>query len=100
MRPSKNLENKIPSADRLKSLASMYERSGSQFFRITTGMQSRPDTFEESRIAMTFLIIMGVTEICGFSLVVEGKACNEIPEFSRLEFFEKFYLALSNLEDV
>ena len=32
----------------------MCERSGPQFFRITTGIQSGPDTFDESRFAMTF----------------------------------------------
>ena len=37
----------------------MYESSGSQLFRI----QSGPDTFDESRFIMTFLTILGVTEI-------------------------------------
>ena len=32
----------------LKSSASMYESSGSQFFRTTTRIQSRPDTFDGS----------------------------------------------------
>ena len=35
---------------------------------------------------MTFLIIVGVTEICCFRLVLEGKTSKEIPESSRLEF--------------
>ena len=52
---------------------------------------------------MTFLTILGVTEIlCSFGLVLEGKTGREIPESSRLEFLEKFsanYLALSNAED-
>ena len=40
---------------------------------------------------MTFLTIMGVTEIlCRFRLVLEEKAGKEIPESSRLEFLEKF----------
>ena len=40
---------------------------------------------------MTFLIILGVTEIlCSFRLYVEGKTGKEIPESSKLEFFEKF----------
>ena len=40
---------------------------------------------------MTFLTILGVTEIlCSFRLVLEGKTCKEIPESSRLEFLEKF----------
>ena len=52
---------------------------------------------------MTFLTILGVTEIlCSFGLVLEGKTGREIPESSRLEFLEKFSandLALSNAED-
>ena len=39
---------------------------------------------------MTFLTILGVTEICSFRLVVEGKKGKEIPEPSRLEFLENF----------
>ena len=69
----------------------MYESSGSQFFRTTTGIQSRPDAFDESRFVMTFLIILGVMEIlCTFRLVPEGKTVKVIPESSRLEFLEKF----------
>ena len=79
MRPSNNLENETLS-DTLKSLASMYESSGSQFFRTTTGMQSGPDAFNESRFAMTFLTILGVMEIlCSFRLVLQGKTDKEIP---------------------
>ena len=51
---------------------------------------------------MTFLIILGVTEICSFRLVLEGKTGKEIPESSRLEFLEKFSannFALSDAED-
>ena len=62
MRPFNNLENKTLS-NTLKSLASMYESSGSQFFRTTTGIQSGPDALDESRFAMTFLTILGVMEI-------------------------------------
>ena len=65
----------------LKSLASMPESSGSQFFRTTTGIQSGPDAFDESRFIMTFLTILGVTEIlCSFRLVLERKTGKEIPE--------------------
>ena len=40
---------------------------------------------------MTFLIILGVTEIlCSFRLVLAGKTGKEIPQSSRLEFLEKF----------
>ena len=53
---------------------------------------------------MTFLTILGVTEIlCSFRLVIEGKTGNkEIPESSRLELLEKFSannFALSDAED-
>ena len=40
---------------------------------------------------MTFLTILGVTEIlCSFKLVLEGKTGKELPESSRLDFLEKF----------
>ena len=52
---------------------------------------------------MTFLTILGVTEIlCSFKLVLEGKTSKEIPESSRLEFLEKFSannFPLSDAED-
>ena len=82
----------------------MYEMSGSQFFRTTTGIQSRPDTFHGSRYhVITFLTILGIMEIlCCFNLVLEGKTDKEIPQSSRLEFLEKFLVnifVLSNVED-
>ena len=81
----------------------MYESSGSQFFRTTTGIQPGPDAFDESRFFMTFLTILGAIEIsCSFRLVLEGKIGKEIPESSRLEFFKKFLpnnFALSDAED-
>ena len=90
MRPCNNLENKTFS-DILKSLASIYESSGSQFYRTTTGIQSGQDKFDESRFVVTFLTILGVMEIlCSFRLVLEGKASKEIPEPSRLEVLEIF----------
>ena len=52
----------------------MYESSGSQFFRTTTGIESGPDAFDQSRFVMTFLTILGVMDIlCSFRLVLEGK---------------------------
>ena len=70
----------------------MYEGSGSQFFRTTTGIQSGPDAFDGSKFAMTFLTIFGIMEIlCNFRLVLEGKTGKEIPESSRLEFLGKFF---------
>ena len=86
-----------------KSLANTLESPGSQFFRITTGIQSGLDAFDKSRFIMAFLTIVGVTEIlCSFKLVLEGKTDKEIPESSRLEFLEKFSannFALSDAED-
>ena len=50
---------------------------------------------------MTFLTILGVTEIlCSFKLVLEGKAGKEIPESSRLEFLEKCSVNNFDLSDV
>ena len=52
---------------------------------------------------MTFLTILGVTEIlCSFRLVLERKTGKEIPESSRLEVVEKSLAnnyALSDAED-
>ena len=52
---------------------------------------------------MTFLTILGVTEIlCSFRLVLEGKTGKEIPESSRFGFLEMFLannFALSDGED-
>ena len=65
--------------------------SGSQFFRATTGIQSGPDAFDESRFIMTFLTILRVTEILSSArLVLEGKTGKEIPESLRLVFLESF----------
>ena len=62
-----------------------------------------PVAFDESRFVMTFLTILGVTEIsCSFRLVLEGKTGKEILESSRLELLEKFLankFPLSDAED-
>ena len=81
----------------------MYQSSCSQFFRTTTGIQSGPDAFDEPRFVMTFLTILGGTEILrNFRLVLEGKTGKEIPGLSKLEFLQKFLansFALANPED-
>ena len=75
----------------LKSSASIYESSGSQFSRTTTGIQSGPDAFHKTKFAVIFLTILGVTEILrSFRLFLEGKTGKKIPELSRSEFLEKF----------
>ena len=79
----------------------MYESSGSQFFRTTAEIQSRPDAFDKSMLVMTFLTNIGVRIIYRFRLDLEGKAGKEIPESSRLEFLEEFSannFALSNAQ--
>ena len=52
---------------------------------------------------MTFLTILGVTEIlCSIRVVLVRKTAKEIPESSRLEFLEKLIaknFALSDAED-
>ena len=53
MGPSNDLENKILS-DTLKSLASMYDSSGSLFLRSTNEIQLGPDAFDKSRLVLTF----------------------------------------------
>ena len=81
----------------------MSESSGSQSFRTTTGMQSRPDTSDKSRIIMTFFTILRLKEIlCSFRLVLEEKKGREIPESSRLDCLENFSannFALSDAQD-
>ena len=58
----------------LKSSGSIYERSGSQFLRSTTGTQLGREAFEKARLIMTFLTKLGVTEtLCNFRLVLDGK---------------------------
>ena len=82
---------------------SFSERSGSQFFRTTTGIQSGLDAFDESRFVTIFLTILGIKEIlCSFRLVLEGKKGKEIPKSPRLEFIENFLannFALSDTEE-
>ena len=71
-----------------------------QFFRTTTGIQSGPDAFDESRFVMTILIILGVTEIlCCFTFVLVKKIGNEVPDSSRLELLEMFLANNFDLSD-
>ena len=87
----------------LKSSAIMKESLGSQFYRTTTAIQSGPHAFDKSKFIMTFLTVLGVTEILyTFKLVLERKTGKVIPKSSRLEFLEKFSasnFALSDAED-
>ena len=58
---------------------------------------------DDARFVVTFLTILGVTEIlCCFILLLEGKTGKEIPKSSRLELSEKVLIhsfALSDAED-
>ena len=56
----------------------MYERSASQFFRSTNGIQWGPDAFDESRFVMQLWIL------CSFRLVLGGKAGKRVSQSSRL----------------
>ena len=81
----------------------MWSRPACQTLSTTAGIPSGQDDFDKSGFIMTFLTILGVTEIlCSFKLVLEGKTSKEIPESSRLEFLEKSSannFALSDAED-
>ena len=72
----------------LKRSASIYERSGFQLFKTTTGIQSRPGAFDKLRLVMNFLTNLKVTTgyYSVFRLVLENKAGKEIPGSSRIEF--------------
>ena len=53
----------------------MYENSGSQFLRTSTGIQSEPDAFDEPRLVIAFLTNLRVAEIlCSFRLILERNA--------------------------
>ena len=52
MTTSKNLKNNI--------FSNTYESSGSKLFKVTTGIQSRPDALEEISKAMILLAIYEV----------------------------------------
>ena len=74
----------------LKSVASIYESLGSQFFRTTTWIQSAPDALHKSSLVMTFLTNLGAIEIlCSFRLVLDGRTSKDIPESSRFRVSRK-----------
>ena len=72
----------------LKRSASIYKSSRSSSSK-TPQKYNQDQRSLESRLVVTFLIIMGVTVIlCSFKLVLEGKAGTETSE-SSLEFSKK-----------
>ena len=87
----------------------MYESFGPQFFGTTTGIASGPDAFNKSRLAMTLLTKLAVTEIlCSLRLDIEGKTGRRILELSRFrgprKVFSEQYCFIrctkENLQDV
>ena len=69
----------------------MYEKSGSCFFKTNTGIQSGLGTLEDSKSAMTFLIILGGTEILNsFRLVSGERAVREIMTHQNLSSQKRF----------
>ena len=52
----------------LKSIASMYESSDSQFVRTAAGTQSGSDAFDKSRLVVKFLMNLGITSIMQFQI--------------------------------
>ena len=64
----------------LKSSLSMYNTSGSQFLKNTTGIQSGLEVLDKPRLVMTFLTKLTVIEMLySFRIVLEGKIGKEIP---------------------
>ena len=57
---SKNLENKTPSDIFRRVQLECIERSRSHFFRTTSGIESRPDALDKSRLVVTFLTSLEV----------------------------------------
>ena len=103
MRPANNLENNDSFGHILKSLANMYENSGSQFFETSTGIQSVQDAFDKSRLFMAFLTNFGNTWILySYRLVLEGRVqqlayimyfCWRTPDFGHASvyYFSKIF---------
>ena len=66
----------------------MYKRSGSQFFKNTTVIQSGPDAFDNPHLVMTFLTTLGVRETsCSFRLVPDVRLRHLKKVFSKQFYF-------------
>ena len=90
MRPSKNLENKIPSGTyRRGQLVCMKVQFNSS---LEPPLNHGQDAFGKSRLVITSITILGVTEMLfSFRLVLEGKTGKETTESLRLRVFKSFY---------
>ena len=75
----------------------MYERSGSQFFKTTSEIQSRPAVVDKSRSVMASLTNLGIAGVSySLRVVLEEKAGKKI---SRSEFSEKISVTNFVLSD-
>ena len=78
----------------------MLKSSGSEFFRTTTGIQSRPDAFHKSRFVITFPTILGVIETsCSPRLAPGEKTGSNILSHQFIEKFSANNFALTDAGD-
>ena len=98
MRPSNNLEKKIPSDTYWRGLWLVCMKV--QVLWSTTGVKSASDASGKLRLVMTFLANLGVILIlCFISVVLERITGKEILESSRFELLEMFLANNSVLSD-
>ena len=92
MKPSNNLEWSSDIYWRVQLVCKKVQAHSSLEPPLEYNQDQMPLTNQGS--LMTFLTILGITEIsCSFRLVLEGKTGKEIPESSRLEFLENNFTA-------
>ena len=78
MKPSNNLENKT-SSDTYWRVQLIYKKLPAHS-SLEPPLEYNQDAFDKSRFIMSFLSILGVTEIlCSFKLVLEGKIQKTTP---------------------
>ena len=90
----------LPAIWKTRLLQTVIDEFSYEFFRTTTGIQSRPDAFDKSRFAITFPTILGVTETsCSPRLAPGGKTGNDILSHQFLEKFSANNFALTDAEE-
>ena len=78
----------------------MYDSLGSHFFRTTNGIQPGPDAFDESRLVMTFVTNLGVTNIlCSFRWSLKEKQVKRKLPYQDLSSWKSFHQTISDAED-
>ena len=71
-----------------------------QFFRTTTGIQSGPDAFDESRFFMTFLIILGDRErLCFFRLEATPIDSGYLATESGMRIIFEFMISITHTKE-